>query len=232
MKHIWDGNNVFRRLLETGHDLRNIFDQFYQSGKVQDNVVVWDGPNSLKARRAIYPEYKAKRQAPKEDIYVNFEQIRELLTHTWCVQVRIPGFEADDIIADIVKDHENDCYIHSNDRDFLALGVPCDATPLNGVKTEDIRLYKTFVGDSSDNIPGCPNFGHKAWESSDPAGLKAWLLDGADYEFPKRAQPDRDQLLKYWKIIGFLEIDITNAEIVVGEENLNRAMGFFDRWML
>lgn len=227
---IYDGNNFFRRILEVGGDPRSIFNDFV--GAVDEKrIVVWDGPHALKARRDIYPEYKANRTKPKTDIYVNFDMIREVLKHTYAIQVRVPGFEADDVIAELVKG-EVDVHIHSNDRDFLALGVPCDATPIPGVAAEDIRLYKTMVGDSSDNIPGCKGFGAKAWAEADPEGLRAWLFNGADYEFPPRAKPVREQLLVFWKIVGFLPVDVKPEHITVGTPHWQAAQTYFDRWMM
>lgn len=228
---IYDAQNFFRRLLEVGGDPRSIFNEFI-SAVDEQRYVIWDGPHALKARRDIYPEYKAQRVKPKTDIYVNFDTLREVLKFTPAVQVRVPGYEADDVIASLARIHGDECYIHSTDADFLALGVPCGAKPIEGVKPEHIRLYKTFVGDPSDNIPGCPGFGKKAWDEADPAGLYNWLHCDGDYEFPKRAKPDREQLLKFWKITGFLPVEMTAEHVTVGKMDWDGGSKFLNEWMM
>lgn len=226
---IVDGNNHFRRLLETGQTIRGIYQQFYVS---QDpTFVVWDGQGSLRARRRIFPDYKKKDKDLDTNIFVNFDQIREVLRHTPVIQIVVPNVEADDVIAALV-DQLKDVFIHSTDKDFLTLGVPCLAKPIEGVPPENMRLYKTFVGDASDKIPGCPGFGKGAWDSMDPAQLHDWLHNGAEgVEFPKRAKPDREQLLKYWEIIGFLPVSIRSEHITVGRPDPAAAETYFQRWM-
>ena len=226
---IVDANNWVRRCLETGSSARSLFNEFMVDG--DQKILVWDGPHALKARREIFPDYKARRVKATTDMYLNLDLVREVLAFTRAVQVRVPGHEADDVIAELVKGNEANCQIVSNDKDFLALGVPCGANPIPGVEPRHIRLYKTFVGDPSDNIPGCPGFGQKAWDEGDPDALHAWLHDGADYEFPKRAKPDREQLLQFWQVVGFLPVTIGPEHVTVGREDLAGGEALLQRWM-
>lgn len=227
---IIDGNNFFRRMLETGQTIRGIFQNLYTA--TESTFVVWDGPGSLKARRAIFPGYKVKDKPVDSNIFVNFDQIRDVLNFAPVFQIRVPNVEADDVIATLVESLNHDVFIHSTDKDFLQLDVPCSAKPIEGVPAELMRLYKTFVGDGSDKIPGCVGFGKGAWDAADPAELGAWLHHGHDYEFPKRAKPDREQLLKYWEIIGFLPVTITADHLTTGVANLAAAEEYFKQWMM
>ena len=50
-------------------------------------------------RHDIYPEYKANRDAPPEDLAKQFPYFEPLVEAYNISSIRVPGFEADDIIA-------------------------------------------------------------------------------------------------------------------------------------
>lgn len=239
---IFDGNNFYRRKIEIdadGQTNRNILNDFrYRQETI---FVVWDAPDGNKARRAIYPGYKSGRPESSDDLFVGIEQCQGMLMHTKAIQLAIPGFEADDIIAHLVRElapKGEKMHIVSTDRDFLQLvnefdNVSADSALKTGVMLSDVRYHKTLVGDASDSIPGIKGFGAGAWDKADQPALKRWLdavVAGAEppaFEFGKAQQtwlndPANLQLLRdFWNIIGFLPIpeEQIAANIKVGTPN-------------
>jgi len=132
-------------------------------------------------REEIYPEYKANRDAPPDDLIPQFDRVEELVSCFGIHSYRESGVEADDLIATLtkrwtaeVKDHR--VVIVSSDKDLMQLvtdrvqlwdtmsnkiyGVD-EVVEKFGVKPSQIRDYLGLVGDSSDNIPGVPSVGPK-----------------------------------------------------------------------
>lgn len=231
--HIYDANNYLRRAFEAGRPVQQVV-PFYASG--EPRLWVFDGKGALTARRALYPGYKVKRDRETPTINGAYDFIRaveqELLPH--CdplnVIIRIDGMEADDVIATLARQYTGlmEVCIWSNDGDFLALedleGVRLMERPkLASVVTgADVRLYKTLVGDSSDNIPGLKLFGGKAWASLTYSTKLEWqtFLEGDDIAVNflratmKPAQStwfldsdNRELMRTYWKVVGFLPVD-------------------------
>ncbi len=239
-----DANNYVRRKLETdvsGMTPRELLHEVTMAnGPV---IYVWDSENCLKARRAIFPGYKAKRKPASTDMFVGFDLVQSVLRHSKAVQLTIPGFEADDIIAQLTRQLASAGHrvlIKSTDRDFLQLVaefptlVNVDTHIKEGVLLEHIRHHKTLVGDPSDNIPGIPGFGAKAWEEADKAQLTRWLelvahgLEAGPFPAGGKAaktwadQPEnRQTLANYWDIIGFLSIpeELIQKHLVVGDSD-------------
>lgn len=237
MIHLFDGNNVARRYFEmdlTGQPYRSLTSE---TDFLQGTVIwVWDGKGALKARRGIYPEYKAKRTSPVEDIFASFELLKALLQFTKALQIEVPGYEADDVIAKLAQRYNHmGVHIHSNDGDFLQLeNVQVDREEYKGVEPSRIRLFKALVGDPSDNIPGIKGFGKGAWESANVDEIHDWILEGMpDREFAEDfnvkpavanwlADPtNREQLKKYWQIVGFLDVpdQLIDDNLKVGKPN-------------
>lgn len=235
---VYDGNNILRRKFETGAPVSQVI-PFHNTNPV---FWVFDGRNALQSRRKIFPDYKIKRDRETPTVNGFYEFARtvkaELLPHCRnVVIIEVEGMEADDIIAHLVRDnHEANqadrdgaigIDIISNDGDFYALealgGVRLEKKPkwADYVAPDDVRLYKTLVGDSSDNIPGLRLFGDKAWLSLLPADKEGWKywLEGNDSleDFLKgglgKAQLEwwnnggRALLRDYWNVVGFLPVE-------------------------
>lgn len=141
---------------------------------------VFDGYDSRKKRRDIYPEYKNtasrnknKLDTTKYDMLNTFKR-EDLPTHGGVYIVEAAQIEADDLIrklARILANGENYVEIASNDVDLLDTSVlprvsqPQAKLPAFVKDGVELITYKALVGDSSDNIKGCPAFGEKAWET-------------------------------------------------------------------
>jgi DNA polymerase I len=132
-------------------------------------------------RKKEYPEYKANRSEPPEDLLPQFEFVDRLVSAFGMQSCRIPGVEADDIIATLrarwlKAAPENRVVIVSGDKDLLSLVD--ERTQLwdtmkdrhyqvhevfekLGVFPRQVLDYLAIVGDSSDNIPGVAGIGAK-----------------------------------------------------------------------
>lgn len=131
-------------------------------------------------RSEIDPNYKSNRQAPPpellEQIPVCIEMIEKM---GFCAHSR-EGFEADDIIASVVKfcaDKDIFVRIITQDKDLyqlindgrVSIYSPISKNEYNeagcvekyGVKPSQIKDFLALCGDSADNIPGVKGIGAK-----------------------------------------------------------------------
>ncbi|MBB3606841.1 DNA polymerase-1 [Mycolicibacterium sp. BK556] len=134
-------------------------------------------------RSERYPEYKANRSATPDEFRGQIDITKEVLVALGITVLAEPGFEADDIIATLATQAEQEEYrvlVVTGDRDSLQLVSP-DVTvlyPRKGVSdltrftpeavVEKYGLtptqYPDFAalrGDPSDNLPGIPGVGEK-----------------------------------------------------------------------
>ncbi|BBX61234.1 DNA polymerase I [Mycobacterium saskatchewanense] len=134
-------------------------------------------------RSERYPEYKANRSTTPDEFHGQIDITKEVLAALGITVLAEPGFEADDLIATLATQAENEGYrvlVVSGDRDSLQL-VSDDVTvlyPRKGVSeltrftpeavVEKYGLtptqYPDFAalrGDPSDNLPGIPGVGEK-----------------------------------------------------------------------
>ncbi len=141
-------------------------------------------PKGKTFRHDMYAEYKANRQKAPEDLHAQVPLVEEFLTALNIPVLKVEGFEADDIIASLVKQcraENRQCYIFSGDKDLLQLvgdgvyelrpsknaGENWDLLGPDEVKTEwgvppaKILDYLSLTGDSSDNVPGVKGIGDK-----------------------------------------------------------------------
>ncbi len=134
-------------------------------------------------RSERYPEYKANRSSTPDEFHGQIDITKEVLNALGITVLAEPGFEADDLIATLATQAENEGYrvlVVTGDRDSLQL-VSDDVTvlyPRKGVSeltrftpeavVEKYGLtpkqYPDFAalrGDPSDNLPGIPGVGEK-----------------------------------------------------------------------
>ena len=154
-------------------------------------------------RSERYPEYKANRSATPDEFHGQIDITKEVLNALGITVLSEPGFEADDLIATLATQAEDEGYrvlVVTGDRDSLQL-VSDDVTvlyPRKGVSeltrfTPDAvvekygltpKQYPDFAalrGDPSDNLPGIPGVGEKTaskWIAE--YGSLQGLVDNAD----------------------------------------------------
>ena len=130
-------------------------------------------------RDEIYPEYKANRDEPPEDLAPQFEKIFEMVDAFNIPQVQMEGFEADDLMGTISKNVEkgnSNVVLVTGDKDFCQL-VSEKVTLLDTMKNKITRIEEVkekygvspdrvidvfaLAGDAVDNIPGVKGIGEK-----------------------------------------------------------------------
>ncbi|MFC1600399.1 5'-3' exonuclease H3TH domain-containing protein [Patescibacteria group bacterium] len=135
-------------------------------------------------RHEVYKEYKAKRVKAPDELYAQFDRIKELLNILEFPIFQKEGFEADDVIATVADKVETDPNIHvyvvTSDKDALQLvndqtfvvspakgGTdnkiynPETVVERFGLTSDQIIDFKAIMGDNSDNIPGVVGIGEK-----------------------------------------------------------------------
>ena len=130
-------------------------------------------------RNDIYPDYKANRSEPPEDLIPQFELIKKVPLVFNIPSIQLEGYEADDLIATYAhaasKLGQNTSIV-SSDKDLMQL-IDEKVTMIDpikkkqiteknvlekfGVKPNKVIEVQALAGDSSDNIPGVPGIGPK-----------------------------------------------------------------------
>ncbi len=144
-------------------------------------AVCFDPPGGT-FRHEAYKEYKANRDETPEDIKLAVPYIKRIIEAYNIPVIEVPGFEADDVIgtlAHLAHDHGMDTYMMTPDKDFGQLvtdGVKIyhparkgNDAEIQGVEEINAKYGFTsplqvidllaLMGDSVDNIPGCPGVG-------------------------------------------------------------------------
>ncbi len=133
-------------------------------------------------RSQIYPEYKATRPPPPEDLFQQVDRCLAMLRALGVPIIGEEGFEADDVIATLVtklRARHPDLAIRmvSKDKDLKQLlegeqvelfDVHTD-NPYNeatlkadtGLRPDQVVDYLTLMGDNVDNVPGVEGVGEK-----------------------------------------------------------------------
>ena len=142
-----------------------------------------------------YPEYKANRKERPRDAYEALESVEERVSK-WKVPVlKCEGYEADDLIATLSDQaFLEDVRIVSNDKDLYQLITETtliatrngehgekDCVDKFGVSPMAMGDWLALVGDSADNVQGCPGVG--------PGKASALLQRFGSIEFIKKANP-------------------------------------------
>jgi DNA polymerase I len=173
-------------------------------------AVAWDvrGPTF---RSESYPEYKAQRDRAPDLFTGQLPLIDDVLTAMNIHQIRIPGFEADDVIAtlsDLAVREGWDVVVVTGDRDAFQLIRPgvtvlytmrgiTDTVKADeawiaeryGITPEQYVDYAALRGDTSDNLPGVPGVGEKtAAKLVNEHGDVAGVIAAADDFSPKLSE--------------------------------------------
>jgi len=175
-------------------------------------------------REKIFKEYKGQRPAAPEALITQIIKTHELFEKFGIKSFEQPGFEADDIIASLVKKFKKEkdlkIIILTGDLDTLQLVVDDKIvvqTPKRGVNEiiiynekavqerfglnpEQLPDYKALAGDASDNIPGVFGIGPKTASTIlgqfyNLENLYQKLENQKISEFPKKQQKILQKLL-------------------------------------
>ncbi|MGD1879075.1 MAG: DNA polymerase I [Kiloniellaceae bacterium] len=163
-------------------------------------------------RNDIYPEYKAHRPEPPEDLIPQFAAIREATRAFNLPCSELENYEADDLIATyarLAKAAGIEVTIVSSDKDLMQLvdGGIAMLDPMKdrligrdevvekfGVQPEKVVDVQALAGDSTDNVPGVPGIGIKtaAQLIEEYGDLETLLSRAGEIKQPKR----REKLLE------------------------------------
>lgn len=140
-------------------------------------IAVNDAGNEY--RKAILPTYKGKRAEVdpemRQCLEASSEAVRQLLHSLGIVQVSLAGTEADDVIAYLDGNLPGRKIVYTVDGDLIALASDTTDVFLKGephkvfkkgeleVQPHHLTLFKSLVGDTSDNYVGVKGFGPVTW---------------------------------------------------------------------
>ncbi len=141
-------------------------------------------PHGGTFRHEAFPEYKAQREETPEAIRFAVPKIKEILEAYHIPVLEVPGYEADDVIGTLA--HQADLqgietYMMTPDKDYGQLVTehvsmyrppvgkseaqvlgPKEICEKWGIESPlQVIDILGLMGDSSDNIPGCPGVGEK-----------------------------------------------------------------------
>ena len=147
------------------------------------HIAVGFDPQGPTFRHEAYEQYKAQREETPEVIRYSVPIIKEIIQAYNIPIIEVPGFEADDVIGSLAKLAEKegfDTYMMTPDKDYGQLvsshifmyrpkfGGDFEILGPEEIKTkygiqspEQVIDILGLMGDSSDNIPGCPGVGEK-----------------------------------------------------------------------
>ena len=147
------------------------------------HIAVGFDPQGPTFRHEAYPEYKAQREETPEDIRTAVPIIHDILQAMNIPILKVPGYEADDVIgtmANIAEREGYEVFMATPDKDYGQLVTenihvyrprhtggfeqmgPAEVCAKYGIKnTEQVIDLLGLMGDASDNIPGCKGVGEK-----------------------------------------------------------------------
>ena len=167
-------------------------------------------------RRELYPQYKAHRPEPPEDLVPQFPLMRAVVRAFGLAPIEQDRYEADDLIATyarLARARGADVLIVSADKDLMQLiepgvamfdpasgtgdtrreerriGVP-EVVEYFGVPPDKVIDVQALAGDSTDNVPGAPGIGVKtaAQLVNEYGSLEALLARAGEIKQPKRRE--------------------------------------------
>ena len=141
-------------------------------------------PSGPTFRHEAYKEYKAQREETPEAIRLSVPIIKDIIRAYKIPILEVPGYEADDVIGTLATeagkrgittymmtpDKDYGQLVSENvfmyrpkygDKEFDIMGIEEVKAKFNIESTSQVIDMLGLMGDSSDNIPGCPGVGEK-----------------------------------------------------------------------
>ncbi len=147
--------------------------------KAPDRLAVVFDSKGPTFRHEMYEDYKANRPPMPEELRLQISKIHDLVDAYALPSISSQGYEADDIVATLVKQAKErswEVVIVSGDKDLMQLVddrvimwdpqtdkqyTPEEVEKKFGVRPDKLLDLMAMVGDSSDNVPGVPGIGQK-----------------------------------------------------------------------
>ena len=140
-------------------------------------------PSGPTFRHEAYEQYKAQREETPEAIRLSVPIIKDIIRAYRIPILEVPGYEADDVIGTLATEAGRQgivTYMMTPDKDygqlvsenvfmyrpkhsggFEVMGIEEIKAKFDIQSTEQVIDMLGLMGDSSDNIPGCPGVGEK-----------------------------------------------------------------------
>ncbi len=203
-------------------------------------------------RSELYPDYKAHRPDPPDDLIPQFAFIREAVRAFDLPCLEQAGFEADDLIATYVRqacDTGATATIVSSDKDLMQLindcvimydtmkdrkiGIP-EVIEKFGVPPEKVIDVQSLIGDSTDNVPGVPGIGVKtaAQLIAEFGDLDTLLKRAGEIKQDKRRQTlidNAEQARLSRRLVTLdehVKLEVPLADLAVHEPDYKRLLAF------
>lgn len=202
-------------------------------------------PSAPTFRHEIYKEYKAQREETPEAIRESVPIIKKIIDAYRIPILEVNGYEADDVIgtlsdkaskqgittymmtpdkdyAQLVKDNVYMYKPKTGEKDFEILGVEEVKKKYQIKSPKQVIDLLGLMGDSADNIPGCPGVGEKTaqklieeYGSVENLLEKSSTLKGAI----KEKVENNKEKIKLSKYLATIKLDVP---IELNMENLKR----------
>src|ERR1700756_461219 len=203
-------------------------------------------------RTEMYPDYKAHRPDPPDDLIPQFGFVRDAVRAFDLPCLEQAGFEADDLIATYVRqacEAGATATIVSSDKDLMQLVNDCvvmfdtmkdkkigraEVIERFGVPPEKVIEVQALIGDSTDNVPGVPGIGVKtaAQLISEYGDLETLLKRASEIKQEKRRQAlienaDKARLSKRLVTLDDrVKLDVPIGALAVHEPDHKRLIAF------
>src|SRR5690349_12627067 len=203
-------------------------------------------------RTEMYPDYKAHRPDPPDDLRPQFPLIREAVQAFDLPCLEQQGFEADDLIATYVRqacEAGATATIVSSDKDLMQLVNDCvvmfdtmkdkkigraEVMEKFGVPPEKVIEVQALIGDSTDNVPGVPGIGVKtaAQLIGEYGDLETLLTRAGEIKQDKRRQAliDHAENARLSKKLVTLDdhvaLDVPLGDLAVHEPDYKNLIAF------
>lgn len=169
-------------------------------------------------RRQNDPEYKANRQKAPDGLHEQFELVRNLCDALHIQKLYKEGYEADDLIACVCANTNDDCIVITYDKDMLQLLKYPHVKIYNpqqkrilddeyvrdkyAIQAKHFDMFLALVGDVSDNIKGVRNIGPKR-------ASKLINNTGGDVDsICSCLKIDKEYLLSQLALVNFLDCEV------------------------
>ena len=208
------------------------------------HIAVGFDPQGPTFRHEAYEQYKAQREETPEAIRFAVPIIKEIIKAYRIPIIEVPGYEADDVIGSMARKAEAagfTTYMMTPDKDYGQLvtehtymyrprfggdyevmGIPEVCAKYDIKSPQQVIDILGLMGDSADNIPGCPGVGEKTaikliqeYGSIDNLLANTDKLKGAI----QRKITENREMIEFSRFLATIKTDI---EISLDEEALQR----------
>ena len=208
------------------------------------HVAVAFDPHGKTFRHEAYEQYKAQREATPEDIRTAVPIIKEIVGAYNIPVLEVPGYEADDVIGTLARQAEQagfEVLMVTPDKDYgqlvsehVFMYRPKHSGGYERMGVDEVRQkygldhqsqvidLLGLMGDTADNIPGCPGVGEKTaakllkeFGSIDGLLSRTGELKGA----LKKKIEDNREMIEFSRFLATIKTDVP---ITLDEEQLRR----------